>query len=87
MSRIIEGRFVLEGDVEKAKLREMLFKQAAISGVLTGALKRSNHSHVLLAVDHPENSRAQLDDEAVVKRSQNIDSSRARIDWSIATPE
>ena len=44
MSRIIEGRFVLEGDREKEKLREILVNQAAMSGVrvLTYAIM-SNH--------------------------------------------
>ena len=44
MSRILEGRFVLEGDREKEKLREILVNQAAMSGVrvLTYAIM-SNH--------------------------------------------
>ena len=42
MSRLLEGRFLLEGDAEKAKLREILFRQVAMSGVriLTFAIGR-----------------------------------------------
>ena len=32
----------------------------------------SNRFHVLLAVDHPENNRKELDDEAILKRLRNV---------------
>ena len=69
ISRVIEGRFVLEDPVAKAKLHKLLFNQAAMSGVrvLTYTIM-SNHFHLLLAVDHPEENRKQLDDEAILKR-------------------
>ena len=53
----------------KAKLRELIFVQAAMSGVrdMTYAIM-SNHLHLLLAVNQPENNRAQLDDEAIPGR-------------------
>ena len=73
MSRIIERRFILEGPVAKAKLREIIFNQAAMSGVrvLTYTIL-SNHFHLLLAVDHPENNRKELDDEAILKRLGHV---------------
>ena len=73
MSRIIEGRFVLKDEVVKAKLRELIFKQAAMSGVrvLTYAIM-SNHFHLLLAVDQPEENRKKLDDEAILERLRHV---------------
>ena len=73
MSRIIEGRFVLEDPVATAKLRTLTFNQAAMSGVrvLTYTIK-GNHFHLLLAVDHPEENRKKLDDEAILKRLSHV---------------
>ena len=73
MSRIIEGRFVLENPVAKAKLRELIFNQVAMTGVrvLTYTIM-SNHFHLLLAVDYPENNRKKLDDEAILERLRHV---------------
>ena len=73
MSRVIERRFVFKGPVTKAKLREIIFNQAAMSGVrvLTYTIM-SNHFHLLLAVDHPEENRKQLDDEAILERLRYV---------------
>ena len=69
MSRIIERRFVFKNPVAAAKLRQIIFNQAAMSGVrvLTYTIM-SNHFHLLLAVDEPEENRKKLDDEAILKR-------------------
>ena len=69
MSRVIERRFVFKDPVAKAKLHEIVFNQAAMSGVrvLTYVIM-SNHFHLLLAVDHPEENRKKVDDEAILKR-------------------
>ena len=69
MSRVIEGRFVFKNPVAKARLHQIIFKQAAMSGVrvLTYTIM-SNHFHLLLAVDQPEENRKKLDDEAILKR-------------------
>ena len=69
MSRIIERRFVFKNSVAAAKLRQIIFNQVAMSGVrvLTYTIM-SNHFHLLLAVDEPEENRKKLDDEAILKR-------------------
>ena len=69
MSRIIERRFVFKNPLVKAKLRQIIFNQAAMSGVrvLTYTIM-SNHFHLLLAVDQPEENRKKLDDEAILTR-------------------
>ena len=73
MSRIIERRFVFKNPVLKAKLRQIIFNQAAMSGVrvLTYTIM-SNHFHLLLAVDQPEENRKKLDDEAILKRLSHV---------------
>ena len=57
----------------KAKLRELIFNQAAMSGVrvLTYSLM-SNHFHLLLAVDQPEENRKKLDDETILERLRHV---------------
>ena len=74
MSRAIEGRFVLEGREEKAKMRELVFAQAAFSGVevLTYCIM-SNHFHLLLRVAHRDAEKlAAMSEEEMLARLSHI---------------
>ena len=73
ISRIVGGQFLL-GDLEKEKLRDMLWQQAAFSGlaVITHCVM-SNHLHLLLRVPaHIEATDAEL-----VERAQQFYGSKS----------
>ncbi len=68
MSRIIEGRFVLEGPV-KEKFRELLEIQCGFAGVeLICFCIMSNHIHLLIEVPNAEEHRAAIDDAELLRR-------------------
>jgi putative transposase len=68
MSRAIEGRFIFD-DLGKERFRQLLEAHAEMAGieVFTWCCM-SNHFHILVQVPHPEQSRARLDDEEILRR-------------------
>ena len=73
ITRNIQGLTTLKDKAAKAKMREIIFKEAAMSDlrVLTYAIM-DDHFHLLLAVDNPEHGRAQLDDQAILNRLRPV---------------
>ncbi len=79
MSRIIEGRFVLEGPV-KEKFRELLELQCAFAGVeLITFCIMSNHVHILIEVPNAEAYRAGIDDNEILRRLTLVTNSEERL--------
>ncbi len=79
MSRIIEGRFVLEGPV-KEKFRELLEIQCGFAGVeLITFCLMSNHIHLLIEVPNAEEHRAAVDDAELLRRLALVTTSEEQL--------
>ncbi len=79
MSRILEGRFLLEGPV-KEKFREFLEIQCGFAGVeLLCFCIMSNHVHLLIEVPNAEEHRAAIDDAELLRRLALVTTSEEQL--------
>ena len=68
MSCAIEGRFIFD-ELGKERFRQLLEAHAEMAGIEVFTWwSMSNHFHLLIEVPNAEESRANLDDEEMVRR-------------------